>query len=380
MDHNFNIIFRKAHQIIEDNLQLNKVLIIYGPRQVGKSTLVKQFLNDSSAHIYLDGEEFSTQQLLDRPSISFLQDYFAKTELLIIDEAQKIPNIGSTLKLLKDHLPNLKIIVTGSSSFDLANKLNEPLTGRKIVLKMYPVSLLELDNHFNRLEILNQIEQYLIYGMYPEILSNPIQSKEKLLVNLVESYLYKDLLNFQGVLDRQILFQLLKLVALQIGSEVSYHELGMQLGIDMATVKRYLEILEKSFVIKIVSAYSNNPRTEISKKKKIYFWDLGVRNTVIDNFNPLDKRSDVGQLWENFGIMERLKTQEYLQIYKQNYFWRTYSGQEIDWIELKNDKIEAFEFKYSSKKQPKIPTQFVKNYKNFDFEVINKENWIRLLD
>lgn len=372
--------FRRQEQIIQDYLGLNKVILLYGPRQVGKSTLVKKFLDKYEKNSYLDGEEFRTQEMLDRPNIRFLKDYFGNLDLLIIDEAQKIPNIGSTLKLLHDHIPRLKIIVTGSSSFDLMNSLNEPLTGRKITLKMYPVSLLELDQEANRLEILQKIDEYLIFGMYPEILSTPVHLKEKLVQNLVESYLYKDLLNFQGVLDRHILFKILNLVALQIGSEVSYHELGTLAGVDLMTVKRYLEILEKSFVIKTVSAFSKNPRTEINKKKKIYFWDLGVRNTVIDNFNDLQKRSDVGGLWENFCVMERLKTQEYRQVYKQNYFWRSYSGQEIDWLELRNEKIIAFEFKNSAKKKPKVPTQFAKNYTNYDFQVISKDQWLALTE
>ncbi len=375
------MIFRKQEENIQNYLELNKIIVLYGPRQVGKSTLVKKFLDKYDKSSYLDGEEFKTQQMLDRPSIQFLKDFFEGLDFLIIDEAQKIPNIGSTLKLLKDHIPNLKIIVTGSSSFDLMNTLNEPLTGRKLTLKMYPISLLELDENkkLNRLDILEKIDEYLIYGMYPEILSTPLNLKEKLIQNLVESYLYKDLLNFQGVLDRNILFKILNLIALQIGSEVSYHQLGTLVGVDLMTVKRYLDILEKSFVIKIIPAYSNNPRTEINKKKKIYFWDLGVRNTVIENFNNLDKRSDVGGLWENFCVMERLKTQEYKQIFKQNYFWRTYSGQEIDWIELKNDHILALEFKNSPKKKPKIPTQFSKTYQNYDFRVISKNEWLELV-
>lgn len=389
------MIFRSQGQNITEYLNLNKIIILYGPRQVGKSTLVKKFLTKYPKSSYLDGEEFKTQEMLDKPTIQFLKDYFSHLDLLIIDEAQKIPNIGSTLKLLKDHIPNLKMIVTGSSSFDLIpsaawtcskrpmghdeSSLSEPLTGRKITLKMYPVSLLELDKKSNRLEILDKIDEFLVFGMYPEILATPQNLKEKMLVNLVESYLYKDLLNFQGILDRHILFKLLRLVALQIGSEVSYDKLGSLVGIDLMTVKRYLDILEKSFVIKVVSAFSNNPKTEINKKKKIYFWDLGVRNTVIDNFNDLDKRSDVGGLWENFCVMERLKTQEYKQIYKQNYFWRSYSKQEIDWLELKNGEIKAIEFKYSTKKQPKIPTQFAKNYDNYTFKVVSKNNWTELV-
>lgn len=365
---------------IQNKMFKGKAIILYGPRQVGKSTLVKNILNqypDNSA--YVDGEEFATQNLLMRPSVVELQNLYAGLKLLVIDEAQKIPNIGSTLKLLTDHLPNLQVIATGSSSFDLANKLSEPLTGRKFSYHLYPISLFELQKTKTNLEITKELQQYLIFGMYPEILTTPGADREKRLYELFDTYLYKDVLNFSGVLNQSILLRLLKLLAFQVGSEVSFHELGRQLDIDQRTVLRYITILEKAFVIVVLSAYSKNPRTEVVKKKKIYFWDNGVRNAIIQNLKMPDLRDDMGALWENFCVMERLKTQEYQQKIVHNYFWRSFGQKEIDFLEVQNQDITTLEFKFNPNKIPKIPNEFAKNYEYKEFKTISVNNWWELV-
>lgn len=376
------LIFRMIPRILEKNIKdklfQGKAIILYGPRQVGKSTLIKKILTNYKS-LYLDGEEFVTQQNLNKPRIDYLNSNFKGLDLLVIDEAQKIPNIGSTLKLLVDHLPSLQVIASGSSSFDLANKISEPLTGRKYTFKLFPVSLLELTTGLTNYEISSNLEKYLVYGLYPEIVSSENSQKEEKIRELSNTYLYNDLINFAGVLDRDVLFRLLKMLALQIGSEVSYHELGINLGIDQSTVKRYLEILEKSFIVKTLSAYSNNPRTEISKKKKVYFWDCGVRNSLIENFTGLENRLDVGALWENFCVMERVKYLNYKKIYSLTYFWRNYAGNEVDFIEESGGKLQGFEFKFSYKKKYKTPLQFKKLYPGTEIKVVNQDNWTQLL-
>jgi uncharacterized protein len=367
------MIVRKLSENLEPLLFKGKVIIVYGPRQVGKSTLLQGLLSRFKS-LYLDGEEFQTAQSLHKPTISYLKSTFANLELLVIDEAQKIDNIGSTLKLFADHLPKLQVIASGSSSFDLANKVSEPLTGRKYTLRLFPISLGELEEQISRWDISQNLDQYLIYGMYPAIINTELTHKERELRELVNSYLYKDLLNFQGSLDQDVLFRLLKLISLQLGSEVSFHELATNLGIDQATVRRYLQILEKSFIIKILSAYSTNPRVELTKKKKIYFWDNGVRNAVIENYTNLENRNDVGALWGNFCVMERVKYMEYGGKYPLNFFWRSYTQKEVDYLEESGGKLIAFEFKYSSNKKYKTPTQFQNLYPDTTVKVINKDN------
>jgi uncharacterized protein len=364
---------------IKKKLYQKKVIILYGPRQIGKTTLVRKLLDNQKKYLWFDGEEARTREMFNQPTIDFLRQNFGDQKLIVIDEAQKIPNIGSTLKLFVDHLPHIQVIATGSSSFDLASKVSEPLTGRKYDFTLFPFSLEEISQNYSRFETGQQIPQLLQYGMYPEVYTSNKQNKEEILLNIYNTYLYKDVLNLSGYLDQSILYDLLKLLALQIGSEVSYHELGTILGIDLRTVKKYLQVLEKSFVIYILSAYSKNPRKEVGTKKKIYFWDTGIRNAIIQNLAPMDLRNDAVELWENFCIMERIKHLNYNKIYKQYYFWRSYSQKEVDWLELRNGQIQSMEFKYSPKKKPKIPKEFAGNYDVNSFQVINPENWLELI-
>ena len=297
-------------------------------------------------------------------------------DLLVIDEAQKIENIGTALKLVVDHFPDKYVIVTGSSSFDLANLTEEPITGRKNVITLYPMCLQELNRITTPYELNKQIEQFLIYGSYPEVVTlKNIDEKENRITEIKNSYLIKDILEFQKLKRPQVILDLLKLIAFQIGNQVSTVELGKQLGLDNKTVQRYLDLLEKSFVLIPLSGFSRNLRKEVSKMKMYYFMDLGIRNAVIANFNPLNLRNDVGQLWENFMIIERMKRNEYESQTVNYYYWRTYDQKEIDLIEESGGNLKGFEFKWNSSRKIKSPKEWLNTYENAEFEVISRENY-----
>jgi predicted AAA+ superfamily ATPase len=299
--------------------------------------------------------------------------------MIIIDEAQKVENIGSALKLLIDHQQETSLIVSGSSSFDLSNKIGEPLTGRQSVYTLYPISVLELIEDRGRMLLLSQLENLLIYGSYPEVVtSGNNQIRTNYLTNLRNSYLLKDILELENIRNPSKLYDLLRLLAFQIGSEVSLNELSINLGIAKQTVDRYLDLLEKVFIIKRVTGFSQNLRKEITKNHRYYFWDNGIRNSLINNFNPLNLRNDTGMLWENFLYSERLKSQQYLGILANNYFWRTYDQKEIDLIEERDGRLFAFEFKWKSKNQ-KAPRLWTETYPDSSFEVIDRENFIDFL-
>ncbi len=358
----------------------NKVLIIYGPRRVGKTTLLNNFLSSSKLkYKFVNGDDLDVQTILSSQRIESLKEYTRGYELLVIDEAQKVPNIGMGLKILVDHVEGIKIIATGSASFDLSNKIGEPLVGRSVTLKLYPLAQLELAEDFNRYELKEKNWQYLIYGSYPEILSSEsLDEKKEYLTGVVNSYLLKDILELEQVKGSKILLDLLRLVAFQVGSEVSLSELALNLNIDVKTVARYLDLLEKSFIMINIRGFARNLRKEIKKYGKYYFYDNGIRNAVISNFNPLELRDDIGKLWENFLVTERIKKQSYGKIYSNNYFWRTWDQKEIDFVEEREGKLFGFEFKYTPRKT-KLPQEFLDTYPNADIEVITKDNYLDFL-
>lgn len=370
----------RNYQKLDKYLHPNKVLVIYGARQVGKTTLLKNYLDQSKLKYKLDsGDNIKTQQILSSEDFSQILDYVSGYELLAIDEAQRIPKIGLGLKIIVDQVPKIKVIATGSSSFELSGQIGEPLTGRKNTLIIYPLSQLELSSSYNRYELKEKLPEWLVFGSFPTVIT--AKSKKNKIAHLeeiVHSYLMKDILEMEQVKGSKILLDLLRLLAFQVGQEVSLTELGTQLGIDYKTVARYLDLLEKSFILYNLRGFSKNLRKEVTKKSKYYFYDNGIRNAIISNFNPLNLRDDIGKLWENFLVAERLKIQEYKKIPSNNYFWRTWEGKEIDWIEEREGKIFAYEYKYSSEKA-KIPKEFLATYPNTSFTTINQENYLDYL-
>ena len=337
---------------VKDLIPKNKVLIIYGSRRVGKTTLLKKVLESTDWKYKIDsGENIRINQIFSSNDFALLSEYVEGFDLVAIDEAQEIVNIGKGLKILIDNHPDLKIIATGSSSFDLSQKIGEPLTGRKKVLKLFPFAQGELLDHFSKFELKNNLKNYLIFGSYPEVItSDTRQEKTEVLDELVSSYLLKDILTLEKIRNPKVLYNLLKLLSLQIGNLVSINELAKQLQIDGKTVSRYLDLLEKTFIIFRLGSFSSNPRKEISKKSKYYFFDNGIRNGIIMQFAPLELRNDIGPLWENFMVSEFYKKNSYLKLFQQLYFWRNFNGQEIDLIIEKNGKLETFEFKWKKDK------------------------------
>lgn len=351
-----------------------KVIILYGPRQAGKSTLINELKKGLPDVKSYNGEDIDTQNLFGVNSLDLLKKTVDNCQYLFIDEAQHIPNIGLSLKLLHDNL-KIRILATGSSSFDLANKLNEPLTGRSVTYLLYPLSLAETPRN-NILPLERTLESYLRFGMYPEtIITEGEEKKEKYLYNLINNYLYKDILMFENVRKPKKVLDLLSLLALQIGKEVSIAELATQLKISQQLVEKYLDILEKMFVIINLRGFSRNLRKEISKTSKYYFLDLGLRNALIRNFNPLDLRTDAGEMFENWFIMERMKFLSNQQKYANFYFWRTYDQKEIDLIEERDGKLIGFECKWSTDKTPKPPKDWLNTYANASHQVVNQENF-----
>jgi uncharacterized protein len=358
---------------IENSLEKNKAVIIYGPRQVGKTTLVKDFLS----HTKLKYKMFSGDQLdfvnnFSKCDLELIKKMLGDAQLLVIDEAQKIENIGTAIKLIVDNIFDIYVITTGSSSFDLANATDEPLTGRKNLLTLYPIALLELSKIYTQYELEKNLREYLIYGTYPNIITYKTNEQKQNRINEIkDAYLIKDVLEFHGIKKSQVVLNLLKLLAFQLGSEVSTVELGRALGLDHKTILRYLELLEKSFVIFKLTGFSRNLRKEVSKMNKYYFYDLGIRNALISNFNDLDNRDDIGRLWENFLMIERMKRNSYKKISVNYYFWRTYDQKEIDLIEERGGKLYGYEFKWKQDKKIKPPSDWLSSYKNASYEIID---------
>jgi hypothetical protein len=362
-------------------IEPNKALIIFGPRQVGKTILLNGFLKNSGLKYRLDsGDDINVSHILSSSDFKEIKAYAAGYDLIALDEAHKIPNVGQGLKILVDQVPGLKIIATGSSSFELAGQIGEPLTGRKTTLTMFPVSQKELVLTHNEYDLKKQLPEWLVYGGYPAVqTAETLVQKRAVLEEILHSYLLKDILDLEQVKGSKILLDILRLLAFQIGSEVSLSEIAAKVGIDTKTVARYIDLFEKSFVIYNLRGFSRNLRTEVTKKGKYFFYDNGIRNAVIANWNDLFLRDDVGKLWENFLFMERMKKRAYDGIYANAYFWRTWDGQEIDCVEEREGKIFGYEFKWSDAKAAKEPADWKKTYPEATFEVINKENYIEFI-
>ncbi len=365
---------------IEDYLKPKKVLVIYGARQVGKTSLVKDFLKTTKLkYNFVTGDNLEIQNLCSSLNYDALIDFAKNIKLLVIDEAQMIPNIGKALKILIDYFDDLQIIVTGSSSFEIAGQIGEPLTGRKISLTLYPIAQSELSLNLSQFELKKNLNDYLIFGSYPEIITaNSTNDKILSLEEIASSYLFKDILIFENIKNPLILAKLLKLLAIQLGNEVSLTELGNALQINYKTVAKYIELLSKTFVIFPLHGFSRNLRKELTKKNKYYFFDNGIRNSLISNYNDIESRDDVGKLWENFLIVERMKKRQYQNIMASQYFWRTWQKQEIDLIEERSGKLFGYEFKWRNKKV-KTPSEWSNNYENASFEVINQENYLEFV-
>ncbi len=357
---------------IKSKLGKGKAIIIIGPRQVGKTTLINQIIGKSK-YLFLDGDDPTIRTKLTNPNTEQLKNIIGSHKLVFIDESQRIKNIGLTLKIITDQLKTVQLIVSGSSSFELNNKLNEPLTGRKWEYQLYPITWHEFENNIGTLKAEQQLEIRLLYGMYPDVI-NQTENAFEILKNLTDSYLFKDILAYSGIRRPELLDQLLKALALQLGNEVSYNELAQLLGVDKNTVSSYIDLLEKSFIIFKLGSYKKNLRNEIKTNQKIYFYDNGIRNMVIGNFNALDTRNDVGALWENFIISERKKKLHYELNLARPYFWRTVQQQEVDYIEETATQIKGYEIKWNPKAKVKKPKTFMVAY-DTDIEVINRDNF-----
>ena len=371
------------HRTLEDNIRPllggNKAIILIGARQVGKSTLLNQLLGDNKNTLWMNGDDTDIQDLFKNMSSTRLRALIGNSKYVVIDEAQRIPDIGIRLKLITDQIPSVQVIATGSSSFELTSKVNEPLTGRKREFKMFPLTFGEMTKNTSLLDELRMIPHRLVYGYYPEVVCN--QGDEKaILKELSDSYLYKDILALDNINKPDKLTRLLKALALQIGSQVSYNEIGNLIGLDSKTVEKYVDMLEKAFIIFRLGSFSRNLRNELKASRKIYFWDLGIRNAVIGNLAQIENRNDVGELWENFAISERLKLNIYRNSVAQSWFWSTQQQKEIDYIEEEDADIKAFEFKWNERKaNVKCPESFSTAYPNVKYVVITPKNIEELL-
>lgn len=367
---------------IRDSISPGRVVVLYGPRQVGKTTLVKDLLAESRMRsLFVNADEMVYREALASQSRQRLGEVLGDAELLVIDEAQRVAEIGLNLKILVDSFPQAAIIATGSASFDLANKISEPLTGRKLTFTLYPVSYGEIRNTFGAIEARAQLERWLVWGGYPEIVAteNPAW-RERLLGELTGAYLYRDILELEGVRRSDKLVDLLRLLAFQIGQEVSLAELARSLGLNRVTVERYLDLLEKVFVIFKVGGFSRNLRKEISKTARYYFYDNGVRNSLIQNFTPLAVRGDLGQLWENYLVVERRKANQIAGLAANTYFWRTHDQKEIDYVEERGGALYGYEFKWQSADIRKATRmEFITTYPAAELAVVNRENFEQFL-
>lgn len=363
-------------RFIRDNItkRINsgKAIVVIGPRQVGKTTLIQSILENED-YLFLNGDDPKTRTLLTNPNTQQIRTILGKHKYVFMDEAQRIDGIGLTMKIITDTFKNVQLFTSGSSSFDLSGKINEPLTGRKWEYQLYPISWEEYENHHGYLYSEQNLENRMLYGFYPDVLNN-VGDEINVLRNLVNSYLYKDILSFAAIRKPEVLDKLVQALALQVGSEVNYAELAQMVNVDKNTVNKYIDILQKGYIIFKLSSFSRNLRNEIKTNKKIYFYDNGIRNMVIGNFNPIDLRTDKGALWENFLISERIKQIEYKQSLARTYFWRTKQQQEVDFVEDIGGEIFGFEFKWSKKKKQKLPKTFTENY-NAKTKVIDKENF-----
>ena len=378
------MIKRSLQDQIEKQLYKDKVIILYGARRVGKTTLSKQILENQNKQgiktLYLNCELISVKQKLETTNEQDLKDFLGDNKLVILDEAQHVQNIGLTLKIMIDTYPEIQIIATGSSSFDLVNQVGEPLVGRSRQFILYPFSMNELKAEFDLFKLSSKLDNILRFGTYPDVFGQSEEDAINELENIASNYLYKDILIYDNIKNSKILLELLQLLALQIGNEVSFNEIAQKINISTHTVIKYVDLLEKCFIIFTLRSFSRNLRNEVGRKsKKIYFYDLGIRNALISAFNSTDLRSDIGGLWENFCIVEKLKFNQANNLRVNQYFWRMYSGQEVDYIEEYNEKLNGYEFKYNPKAKAKKPSKFLETYPNTSFQIINSENWYKFL-
>ena len=369
---------KRAYEPLDRYVNPGKVLVIYGPRRVGKTTLLRSYLAGTALRYKLvSGDDINTQSVLGSQDASLLQAYVEGYDLLAVDEAQNVPHIGLGLKILVDALPQLHVIAIGSSSFERAGQLGEPLTGRKRTLDLYPIAQSELLATANRYELRQRLPELLVFGSYPEVIQAPSRAQRiDTLMEIAGSYLLKDVLALDRIRNSRTLSDLLRLLAFQVGSEVSLNELATKLSIDVKTVQRYLDLLTKAFVITRLGGFSGNLRQEVTSKAKYYFLDTGIRNAIIAQFNDLGQRQDVGQLWENFVLVERMKKRAYTHIYANTYFWRTYSQQEIDLVEEREGRLFGYECKWASQAQPPAPRQWREAYPQAEFAVITPDNYL----
>jgi hypothetical protein len=366
--------------VIKENLFKKKVIVLYGARRTGKTTLVKTLIEQyegQSKYINCDLQQY--KDVLKNTDLVLLEDFIGNSKLVVLDEAQQIQNIGMVLKVIVDSFSDIQIIATGSSSFDLSNKVSEPLTGRSRKYLLMPISMQELNHEYDLITLKSSLPLCLTYGLYPQVLTSKGDERLEEINDISSNYLYKDLFEYENIKKPDLLFDLLKAISLQLGSECSYNELAQLTGTNVHTIKRYIELLEKSFVIFRLKSFSRNLRKEINKSQKIFFYDTGIRNSIIQNFNDLSLRSDVGGLWENFCIAERIKYNQNNRRFVNVYFWRTYDQKEIDYIEEKDGHLTCFEFKFNPAKKTKTPKDFINAYPGSSFKTITPDNFYELM-
>jgi predicted AAA+ superfamily ATPase len=370
------MVARTQHPNILEWLDKGKAIIVIGPRQVGKTTLVRQISGELNRKtLWLTGDDPETRSLLDNISLARLHNLIGQNEVVVVDEAQRFTNAGLMLKLITDHLPQVQLFVTGSSSLDLAAQTKESLTGRKIEFHLYPLSFVEMCVEHGYLRERSLLEHRILYGYYPEVAQkDPVQA-QKILQDLSDGLMYKDLLSLDQIKKPSLLVKLLQALALQVGNEVRYLEVAQTIGADPLTVERYIDLLEQSFVLFRLPSLSRNARNEIKKGRKIYFYDNGIRNAILKNFSPLALRNDIGALWENFLLAERMKRNAYTSYFCNAYFWRTTTQQEIDYVEDTNGQLHAFEFKWQPKKNVRFPASFLESYPGSTTHVVDQENF-----
>ncbi|MGI6479135.1 MAG: ATP-binding protein [Salinivirgaceae bacterium] len=373
------MITRILSKEIDKRLFDGKAIIIQGARQVGKTSLLYSKFDGNPDVLWLEGDNLETQLLFENFSLPFAKTLIGNKKILIIDEAQNILNIGIKLKIIIDQMKDIQVIATGSSSFDLANKINEPLTGRKWEYKLYPISFAEMVAYHGVFQEYSMLEQRLVYGYYPEVVMQKAENMVEVLQGLATSYLYKDVLKWENIQKSDRMVKLLQALAFQVGSQVSYTELGRICGLDAKTIEKYILLLEQAYIIFRLNSFSRNQRNELKFSKKIYFYDNGIRNALIANFNPVNLRNDVGALWENFLISERQKKNHYSRSYANSWFWRTQTQKEIDYLEEKDGVIYAFEIKWSKNKKTSVPSDFIKSYPNAIYTTITPENFYEFI-
>ncbi len=372
------MIRRKLTSVLQTQLHKGKAIILIGARQLGKTTLLRDLIHDKEHTLWLNADDLDARTIVQNLTLARLKTMLGQYRYVVIDEAQRIENIGLQLKLITDNLPQVQLLVTGSSALEIANNINEPLTGRKYEYKLYPLSFDELQAHFGLVEERTHLPLRLVYGAYPDVVCHPSEAR-KILMQLADSYLYKDVLEWERIKKPERLLKLLQALAYQIGSEVSYSELAQIVGLDKETISNYINLLEQSQVIFRLGSFNRNLRNELKFARKIYFYDNGIRNALINNFSDIEMRQDVGALWENYLVGERLKRNHYKGLYVNTYFWRTHQMQEIDYIEESDGKMSAYEFKWNLRKRAKKNPTFRRAYPDVEIHTITTDNYIDFL-